>query len=194
MSKDEARKQIGARPGDRILLYVGRVAKEKNIPLLVEAVAQVLLASPNLRFFMVGDGPFRKQAQQMARDFGVGDQVRFAGAVARSEVDKYYLASDLFVFASTTETQGLVVGEAMTYGLPTVAVHGGGASASIRDGSNGFIVGNSAGALAEKIDEVMSTGVLRAQLSACARASVKSWTHSDSCDQVLRVYEEVLGK
>ncbi|PMX81813.1 glycosyltransferase family 4 protein, partial [Pseudomonas sp. GW460-C3] len=76
----------------------------------------------------VGDGPFRDECERLTRQLGIGDKVKFLGFVPRENVEAYYAAADLFVFASITETQGLVVQEAMVHGIPPVAVFGGGAS------------------------------------------------------------------
>ncbi|MBA3725197.1 MAG: glycosyltransferase family 4 protein [Armatimonadetes bacterium] len=193
MPKEQARQEIGARPGEKVILYVGRVAKEKNIAILLEAAKEILERRDDVRLWIVGDGAYRKESQRLAREFGIGDRVKYTGAVPRSEVDKYYLGADLFMFASTTETQGLVIGEAMTYGLPAVAVRGGGASESIRNNENGLVVGNSALQLSETVLNVLGNPALLGRLSENARKSVASWTHSDACERVLEVYRLATG-
>lgn len=192
LSKSEARGMLGARENERILLYVGRIAKEKNMLLLLEAAEQVIRDNDNVRMWVVGDGPYRAECQTLARELGIGDRVRFFGAVPRAEVDTYYIGADLFVFASVTETQGLVIGEAMSYGVPAVAVRGGGASAAIEENKNGFVVGNSSGQLADAVSKVLQNPALLGRLSEYARGSAKSWTHADACAKVLRVYRSAL--
>lgn len=193
LSRDEARDLLGMRGNEKVLLYVGRVAPEKNLRLLFEALALVVAQRPETRLWLVGDGPARKQLQSLARTLGVGDKVRFVGAVPRRDVDTYYIAADLFVFSSMTETQGLVIGEAMSYGLPAVAVDGGGAGENIQEDVNGYKVGNSPIQLAEKTLEVLSNPALLGRLSEGARRSVKRWTVEDYCDAVLDVYSTVLA-
>ncbi|MEA2553462.1 MAG: 1,2-diacylglycerol 3-alpha-glucosyltransferase, partial [Fimbriimonadaceae bacterium] len=100
---------------------------------------------------------------------------------------------DLFVFSSITETQGLVVQEAMAYGVPAVAVAGGGASAGIVEGENGFTVKNDAAAFADKVLEVMSDDVLLARLSEGAVRFVRMHGTAEMADDVLQVYARVLG-
>lgn len=194
ISRESARKMMGARESEKALLYVGRISREKNITLLLDAVAQVMKNRSDTRLWMVGDGPDRLAAQKYARAMGIGDRVKFVGAVPREQVDMYYAGSDLFVFASTTETQGLVIGEAMTHGLPAVAARGGGASDNISDGETGIIVGSSVAQIADAIEHLLDNPNLLSQLGDNCREFSRSWTHAESCKRVLSVYESVLGR
>lgn len=192
-SRFAGRERLGLSPDARVLLYVGRIAKEKNMGTLFRGVAQVLLADPLARFLVVGDGPYRDACVQTARDLGIGDQVIFAGFVAREYVDEYYALSDIFVFSSTTETQGLVVMEAMQYGLPAVAVQGGGASAAIEDGVNGFVVRNDAGDFAEAIGRVLGDPLLYSRLSEAARITASQFGVEPMIDGIVDVYRQTLS-
>jgi glycosyltransferase involved in cell wall biosynthesis len=109
-------------------------------------------------------------------------------------VDAYYAASDLFVFSSMTETQGLVIGEAMTHGLPAVAVHGGGASDTIIEDNNGYIVSNNPSQFSEVVLRILGNAALLGRLSENARKSVKRWTMDDMCESILGVYENAIGE
>ncbi len=191
-SKEEARKIVGSKAGEKLLLYVRRIAKEKNMPLLFEAGQLIMQERDDVRFWLVGDGPFRGQCEQLARDLGIGDRVRFVGAIRRDEVDMYYIASDLFIFSSMTETQGLVIGEAMSLGVPAVAVRGGGASAGIREDENGFVVGNHKLEFANIVSKILCNASLLGRLSEGAKRSAKQWTTGDMCDKVVEVYEGAL--
>lgn len=193
LSREKSRAQIGARDSEKALLYVGRMAKEKNIVLLLDAVSEVMKSNSDVRLWMVGDGPDRVAAQRHARAIGIGDRVRIVGALPREAVDEYYAAADLFVFASTTETQGLVIGEAMTHGLPSVAARGGGAADNIVDGETGIVVGSSVKQLSEAIAGVLSNPALLGRLGSNCRRYAANWTHAASCAQVLDVYDDVLA-
>lgn len=192
VTKADAREAIGARSGERILLYVGRIAKEKNMLVLLEAIAKVMQEKEDVRFWLVGDGPFRRACQTFSRSLGIGDRVRFVGSVPRQDVDAYYLAADLFVFASMTETQGLVVGEAMSCGVPAVAIHGGGASDGIINDENGYIVSNNVGQFAETALRVLNNPSLHGRLSEGAKRSVKRYTMHSMTQEVLEVYERAI--
>lgn len=189
----EARAILGVNPDQRMLLYVGRIAREKNMEMLFRAVSRAFDSDPSLVFWLVGDGPMRSECVDLARDLGIGDRVRFVGFIPRNEVDIYYAAADLFVFASMTETQGLVVGEAMSYGLPPVVVSGGGASAAVQDGENGIIVGNDAQALSSAILQILNHDVAYTRISEAARKSMRGQTVSAMAQKVVDVYDQVLG-
>ena len=192
LSRSEARQSLNIAPENKIMLYVGRLAIEKNLGVLLEMAAEAFAQDLNLRLWLVGDGPARGECLRMARSLGIGDRVRFVGFVPRAEVDRYYAASDLFVFSSITETQGLVVQEAMSYGLPAIAVSGGGASAAIVDGLNGFVVKNDPSDFAQVTLKVLSTDGLYARLSEQAIQSVRSQGVSQMCQDVVSVYRQVM--
>jgi glycosyltransferase involved in cell wall biosynthesis len=194
LDRAEVRHQLGISPDQRILLYVGRLAQEKNLFVLFDAVATAFKQDPSLRLWLVGDGPFRQACMDRIRELNMGDRVRFVGFVPREEVDRYYAASDLFVFSSITETQGLVVQEAMMHGLPAVAVAGGGASAGIENGANGFIVKNNAQQFSAKLLQVMGDASLYERLAIGARTSVRQYTTGHMVDKVLGVYDQVLQR
>ncbi len=110
-----------ARPGP-VLLSVGRLGKEKNLELLLDAFAIVVGRQPHARLIMIGDGPHRGELEQRASAIGDGSHVKFTGALDQSQLGAYYRNADAFVFTSLTETQGLVLVEALAHGLPVVAV------------------------------------------------------------------------
>ncbi|HEY5425884.1 MAG TPA: glycosyltransferase, partial [Candidatus Tumulicola sp.] len=103
--RDEAlRARVGAGLGDRLVLCVSRLAKEKNIELLLEAMA--LANEPSLRLVIAGDGPARQALEERARECGVAARTRFLGVVAREQLPDLYASCDVFCMPSTTETQG----------------------------------------------------------------------------------------
>lgn len=193
IDRSEARLTLDLRPNQRALLYVGRLAKEKNLQTLIKATAFALRKDPQLRLLVVGDGPFREDLRTYARSLGIGDKVRFVGFVPRNQVDRFYAAADLFVFPSFTETQGLVIEEAMNYGLPTVAIVGGGASEAIDPGVNGLVVSNSAEELADAIGLYFGDHELQERLATAASHSGRRFSVDDMCDRVLGVYHSVLA-
>ncbi len=106
----------------KIVLYAGRIAKEKNVDFLVKAFAKLCTRRKNVTLIMVGNGPEMQEISHMATKFGVADKVILTGYVQRNRLVDYYRQADVFAFASVTETQGLVVLEALAAGLPVVAV------------------------------------------------------------------------
>ncbi len=194
LDRSEARRSLGIPPEQRILLYVGRLAREKNLGVLIEAAALALRSDRSLRLWLVGDGPYRSECIQIARSLGIGDRVRFVGFVDRSLVDQYYAAADLFLFASITETQGLVIQEAMTHGLPAVIVAGGGASAAVEEGVNGFSTKNDPQDLASHVLEVLDDDRLYARMSDAASRSVRSHSIPQMATKVAQVYRSAITR
>jgi len=122
--KSYTKKEIAERfhiPADStVLLYVGRISREKNITKLIQMTEPILKGGKTV-LLLVGPGDLI-ETQDLARKLGVGRQVICTGALSKEDTQKIYGASDVFVFASQTETQGLVIGEAMLAGLPVVAL------------------------------------------------------------------------
>ena len=192
-NQEETRRKLGIRPQDRVILYVGRIALEKNVGLLIEMAQIAMKRDPQLRLWLVGDGPAKETFRKQARELGIGDRVKFVGFVDRPDVDQYYVAADIFVFSSMTETQGLVVVEAMTYGLPAIVVKGGGAGAAIEDDVNGFLVPPEAGIMADHVLNVLNDEQTYERLSDGARHTSMQYTVSAMAERVLSVYYRALN-
>ena len=188
LDRAECRSALGLPPDLRTMLYVGRLAREKNLGVLFEMAARAFAVDPSLRLLLVSDGPYRGECAATVRRLGIGDRVRFVGYVPRAEVDRYYAAADLFVFPSITETQGLVVQEAMTYGLPAVAVAGGGASAGIEPGENGLVVRNSPDDFARAVLRVLADEALHSRMAAAAARAGRGNGVDEMAESVLEVY------
>ncbi len=193
MNRAEVRFALGIPPEAKILLYVGRLAREKNLETLLDAAKLMFSADPSLWLWFVGDGPFREECVDMVRARSMGNRVKFVGFVPRAEVDRYYAAADLFLFASITETQGLVVQEAMSYGLPAVVVAGGGASAAVIDGETGFVTKNEPDVLAHQGLAILQDSALYDRLSRAATVTGRGYTVESMTDRVTDVYRHVLS-
>lgn len=190
--RSEARASLGIDPESKVLLYVGRIAREKNMITLIRAAAEAMRADPRVHLIIVGDGPFRRDCEAEVRTQRIGDRVEFTGYIPRENVSQYYAAADLFVFASMTETQGLVVVEAMSYGLPGVVVQGGGAAEAVRDGENGFLVRNDPEVIADRITACLENDDLYARLSRHAVGTAKAYSPEATANEVVAVYRQVI--
>ena len=116
--RSQRRQALGIRDTDRVLLNLGRLGNEKNLDELIGYFAQALKDTGDLKFLIVGDGPAREQLQKQAASLGIEENVIFTGMVPPSQVQEYYQLGDVFVSASTSETQGLTYIEAAANGLP----------------------------------------------------------------------------
>ena len=191
------RAALGIDPDAQILLYVGRLAAEKNIATLVDAMPTVFRRFPHAHLWIVGDGDARPDIRRHIQRLGIGDRVRMWGALPRAEVDRYYAASDLFVFPSLTETQGLVVMEAMSYGLPVVVANGGGAPEPVEDGVNGWLSPGEAEPFATQILHALDLRERQPENWAgrqdAARATALEYSESAQADRVFSLYHQVLA-
>ena len=125
--------------GER-LLSISRLGKEKSVDFLLDHLAPLLKERPDSRLVLVGDGPERHALEKQAEHLGIRHQVVFTGYVKPEQVADYYQHADVFVFASVTETQGMVALEAQACGLPVVARAGGGVTTTIEHGKTGYLV------------------------------------------------------
>ena len=116
---ERLRRRLGVRAGGRLVLFVSRLAREKNVEVLLHALAGA--NDRTLTLVIAGDGPQREELERLAADLRVADQVVFLGVIARSDLPDLYASADAFVFPSTTETQGLVQAEALAAGAFVVA-------------------------------------------------------------------------
>jgi 1,2-diacylglycerol 3-alpha-glucosyltransferase len=130
------RRELKIPEGNFVLLYVGRLAEEKNVEELLRFTAE--LQRPDVTLLLVGDGPYRQELQMQVRSLGLEEQVVFAGMVSPVQVPEYYRLGDLFVSASSSETQGLTYLEALASGLPALCRRDPCLSGVITDGVNGW--------------------------------------------------------
>lgn len=142
------RREHGLAEDAFVIGHVGRLAREKNLPFLVRAVIKALQAEPARRFVLVGDGPEADTLRERFAQAGVAERVITTGKLAGEALYQAYAAMDLFVFSSQTETQGMVLAEAMAAGLPVVALDGFGVCDVVRDGENGRLLARDSDAAA----------------------------------------------
>ncbi len=166
--RDEAlRASWGAAPGDPVILHVGRMAAEKNYPLLFRAFDAIRAAAPRARLVLVGDGPMLSVYQRQRPD------IVFTGFYTGINLARHYAAGDVYLHASTTETFGNVITEALASGLAVGAFDYAAAHEFIRHGENGLVapLGDAAAFLAHAVS-LVTDPALRARLAAAAPAAV----------------------
>lgn len=120
LNLDQLKRQLGIEENDKILLSLGRVAKEKSIDNMLKAMPQIISKREDIKLLIVGAGPELKNLKKLADELNINSHVIFTGEVPRDNVSSYYKLGDLFVNCSTSETQGLTLFEAMSIGLPVV--------------------------------------------------------------------------
>ncbi len=140
--RDAARKALGLRPEERLILSVGRLAEVKGFDLLLRAFAELSRAADApMRCVILGEGPSRRSLSAIAGALGVAGSVDMPGWVEPSKLPDWYAAADAFVLLSVSEGCPNVVVESLASGTPVVATAVGGIPEMVRDGVNGFLVG-----------------------------------------------------
>lgn len=182
----------GIAPERPVALYVGRVAFEKNIGFLIDAVARARKPQPDLLFLVSGEGPAVPALRRQVAAAGLSDAVRFLGYLDRArELPDCYAAADVFVFASRTETQGLVLVEAMAMGLPVVALAAMG-TADILAGCRGACVPrDDVDDFAAALAGVLADPGRRAELAGEARIHARRWDEWGLAARLAALYREV---
>jgi 1,2-diacylglycerol 3-alpha-glucosyltransferase len=137
---NDVRGPHGWGPETIVVATLGRLAPEKSVDELLDAFLRAGAADPRLRFLVIGGGPSEADLRRRAAADGLRGRVAFTGMLPRTEALATVAGADLFAFASRTETQGLVLAEALAAGVPAVAVDGPGVRDSVRDGVDGIVV------------------------------------------------------
>ena len=137
---DRKKKELGIPLENKVLVSVGRLAKEKNLEELLEYFSKLIKegAGKNFTFLIAGDGPDRENLETLAKKLQITDQVIFTGMIAPEEVGRYYKLGDVFVCASSSETQGITYIEALACGLPALCRKDECLDQVVTDGYNGF--------------------------------------------------------
>lgn len=188
------RAELGLGPEDRLLLYMGRVAREKSLDFLLEAFADATQRDPRLRLAVIGDGPERPALEAIAQGLGLTGKAHFLGYRPRGDLRHYLAAARAFVFASQTETQGLVSLEAQSAGVPVVAVRASGTNEAVAPDVGGLLVepGDREGFCREMV-RVGTDDTLRARLSQGARVFVEGFSTRTMAHRTLSAYGEALA-
>jgi phosphatidylinositol alpha-1,6-mannosyltransferase len=173
-------------------LVRGERREHKGIDCVIQALPEVIKAIPDACYVVVGDGDDRSRLEQLARDAGVGERVRFTGAIDDAAVRSIYGACEIFVMPSRSEGFGIVFLEAMALGKPVIGGNHGGTPEIWDDGTAGFLVEHGdLAALADRIKLLLSDGALRSRMGAAGRRIVAT---RYSFDHFRRNFTELLGR
>ncbi|MCJ8283527.1 MAG: glycosyltransferase family 4 protein, partial [Rivularia sp. ALOHA_DT_140] len=157
------------------LLYVGRLAAVKGLPILLEALKSLKLQHPDITLTVVGDGGDRTDLEQMTVDLGLSKNVNFVGYKSQVEVRKYFEETDVFVLSSFAEGVPVVLMEAMASGVPVVATQIAGVSELVENGVSGYIVpAGDRKSLTQNIEKLLNDSELRAKFGTTARKKVET--------------------
>jgi glycosyltransferase involved in cell wall biosynthesis len=189
------RAQLGIAPGQPALVHVGRIAHEKNIEFLFRMFAQVVRSKPGAVFIVAGEGPALASCKAYVRSLGIVEHVRFVGYLSRErELLDCYRAGDLFVFSSKTETQGLVLLEAMALGVPVVSTAHMGTADIVNPQRGAYRAPDDESQFANIVVKLLDDAPRRAAMSAEARAYAATWSANAMADRLAGLYSAVIGQ
>lgn len=188
-----SRRRFGIPDEAFVVGHVGRLAPEKNLPYLAEAVALFVRDWPGARFLVVGEGPSNDQIRHIFSKLGVSDRLVIAGCQTGRALSDAYAAMNAFAFASCSETQGLVLTEAMAAGLPVVALDASGSREVVQDGRNGFLLPTRCPArrFAMAVARIAESDARRAAFRTEARTTAESFSSARCAARAMQFYDDV---
>jgi glycosyltransferase involved in cell wall biosynthesis len=190
----EARRTHGI-PADALVVgHVGRLAKEKNLVFVARAAAEFLRKNAQAHALVVGRGDAEDRMQQVFSEAGVAERAHFTGALTGQTLIDAYHAMDAFLFASKTETQGMVLVEALAAGCPLVALDAPGSREVVREGENGHLIeAEDAGAFAEALADLAERYEDGEDLPGRARASAAPFAVGECVEKALASYRTAVA-
>lgn len=191
---EDIRRSLGLDAADKMLLYVGRVSREKHIDELITLLKDLLTERRDIHFVVVGDGPAKNELVNYASELGIADRVHFTGAIPWRNVPSYYAAADFFLSASQSETQGLTYIEAMAAGVPLLVREDPCLEDVVINGVNGYAYTDET-SFAETIELLLNLNEDEyKQFSDGAFESSEYYSVSHFARSVASVYETLIGE
>lgn len=188
------RKNYPIPPQNQILLFAGRLSQEKNIHFLIESFHKIKQTLPHTTLVLVAAGPLEDELKDLAASLYLSEQdIVFAGKLPFESLVNAYYSADLFVFSSLTETQGLVVIEAMAAGLPVVAVRASGVREMVRDGVDGLLTAEDSHEFASAVCRVLRDESFYRRMQANARLRAEELSSHNMALRLEDVYEQLVA-
>jgi glycosyltransferase involved in cell wall biosynthesis len=173
-----------------IVLYIGRVAEEKNLNQLLKAFPLIKKKRPDAVLVIGGDGPYLDELKKQAQKLKIADSTIFAGYLKRDGVAELMRDSSVFVFPSLSDTQGLVLLEAAAAGLPLVACEGD-IAPYLEPGRNGLLSKNSPKDLSTKVDDILKDPAICARMGRSSLVIARDYTAEKQADKMLNLYKRL---
>ncbi len=192
-NRQKVREKYGIKENEKLLIYVGRMAPEKNIPFMLDSFKKISEKNPS-KLLIVGEGSEIENLKQYAKDNGIEERTIFTGRVEYKEIPNYYGASDIFIMTSKTEVKPLALLEAMATGLPIIAVSACGASDTIQDGINGYLTSENRDEFANKVLEVLNDNDKLKRMSEESLKIADSYSADKITDKLIELYKEEIAK
>ncbi|MBL4931798.1 glycosyltransferase family 4 protein [Clostridium paridis] len=182
--------KLGISMSDRVIAYIGRIGEEKNISEILELFPNLIREFKNIKFLIVGGGPYLNKLKEKVKEMNIKDNVIFTGMIDSKEIHKYYRIAEIFVTASTSETQGLTYIEALSSGCPVVCKYDPCIDGVIEQGENGFSYKDKAH-FEYYIGKILRDGYLRAHMRKKAIVKANRYSSNIFGDEMLDKYYRI---
>ncbi len=180
--------------GKTVLMYAGRLSKEKNLQFLLRVFQIISRKNKNTVLILVGDGPEKKRLANLVKKLRIRPRVIFTGFVGNEWLPQYYAAADIFTMASKAEVHPLTIMEAMAAGTPVVAINAGGAADIITNNQDGLLIKDELFEFAMKVDELIKNRKLRKKLSLHGLKTVRNYSIPKVAEQLEELYRSLIKK
>lgn len=191
--QSRSRVEFGYSGDDVVLIYMGRIAPEKNLQLLVRSFEGLVKSINNAKLLIIGDGPELGTIRRMVRNLGLQDKISFTGLVEYDELINYLALGDAFVTASTSEVHPLSVIEAMASGLPILGINSAGMNDIVIDEVNGLLSANDQPTFTSKMARLVTENKLRKQMAQQAKFAAELFSIEKTAALVLNQYERLVS-
>lgn len=188
---DDIKEKLGYTNNDFIILFVGRLGKEKSIDLLIEAERMLVKKYPFCKLMIIGDGPDREHFDKLIKKYNLSNNVKLVGKVTWDEIPKYYQVANVFATASRSETQGLTIIEAMASSLPVVAADDDSFIEIVVDDLNGYLFKNKK-QYKTIIENLLNNSEKVKYLGKQARISAENYSSKYFAEKILKVYQTAI--
>lgn len=189
----EAKAKYGITEADQVVMFTGRLGKEKNVELLIKAFAKAVVKLPTLKLLLVGDFKHSDELLNLASDLGIADRLIKTGYIENHDLGAILESADLFVLPSLTDTQNLALNEAAQAGLPLIAVDPL-INDVIQNGVNGYITTPTVNAVARGIITILSDPQKAAKMGKASCKEAAKFSEAAQARKVAHLYQEIIQK
>lgn len=191
-NRNKIREKYKIKKNEVVLLINSRLTSEKNVEFVFRSVKNIIKEG-SVKFLVVSDGYLKLELEDFCKKEGIKEKVIFTGELGREDVGYCYAASDIFVYGSKSETQGMIITEAMYMGLPIVALSATGINSLVLNNGNGFLVQEKESEFEEAVLKLIDDKDLRKKFSETStRIARQNFTSSICAERLLKVYQKKL--
>ncbi|MEQ8189605.1 MAG: glycosyltransferase, partial [Candidatus Eremiobacterota bacterium] len=176
----------------KILIFVGRLAREKNIELLIACFKEIHKKYNGIKLMLVGDGPERDRIKNIINKENLSGNVILTGEINNKDIKDYYGAADIFVSTSKTEVHPVVLLEAMASALPVVAVRASGYEDTVRHGIDGLLCDENVNEFSEAVLSLLNNSPKREAISRYARERARDFSVKNITREIVNIYLSLL--